>query len=97
MYSMYTTTGTIFLYILYLFLIFGRMGTADIRCLRTHYIHGVYHILNVKYKGQQLFCHDISNCFKRFLSKLTAGYSDTTLCSTMASHKVRKRPDVETA
>ena len=33
------TTGTIFLYF---FLIFGRTGTADIRCLRTHYIHAVY-------------------------------------------------------
>ena len=37
------------------------------------------HIRNVKYKGQQLFCRDISSCFKRFLSKLTsARYSDTT-------------------
>ena len=35
-------------------------------------------IRNVKYKGQQLFCHDISSCFKRFVSKLTAWYSDTT-------------------
>ena len=25
-----------------LYLIFGRTGTADIRCLRTHYIHAVY-------------------------------------------------------
>ena len=33
------TTGTIFLYI---YIIFGRTGTADIRCLRTHYIHVVY-------------------------------------------------------
>ena len=55
------------------------------------------HIRNVKYKSQQFFCRDISSCFKRFLSKLTARYSDTTLCSTMASHKVRERPDVETA
>ena len=35
------TTGTNFLYI-YLFIIFGRTGSADIRCLRTHYIHAVY-------------------------------------------------------
>ena len=70
------TTGTIFLYI-YIsnFRAHGHRGYplfAD--TLHTCSIH----IRNVKYKGQQLFCRDISSCFKRFLSKLTARYSDTT-------------------